>query len=73
MISAIGFLVAGVATVRAARWNGWRRYAPLATGVWMVAMLPLMATPALAAAVTVYGLLLLAVFVAVVTAPAPRP
>jgi hypothetical protein len=71
VVSMAGFLVAGVATVRARRWDSWRRYTPLALGVWMIAMLPLLATSAMAAAITVYGLLLLALCVAVATRPTP--
>ena len=69
--SAVGFIVAGVATLRARRWDGWRRFAPLATGIWLVAMVGLVDTPALTASVTVYGLLLAALGVALATQPAP--
>jgi O-antigen ligase len=71
LISAVGLLVAGVTTVRARRWTGWRRYAPLAVGVWLTAMIALVNTPALAVSVTLYGLLLLVLGVAVATSPAP--
>jgi len=71
VLSAAGFLVAGVATVRAARWDGWRRYTPVATGIWLTAMLFLVVTPALAVGVAVYGLLLTALGVALTTRPVP--
>jgi hypothetical protein len=32
-VTAIGMLIIGVAVVRAARWRGWRRFAPLGCGV----------------------------------------
>jgi hypothetical protein len=76
LLSAVGFIVAGIATVRAERWNGWRRYVPLAAGVWFAAMVFLAATSALPIAVAVYGVLLTALGVALWTQPtpaAPRP
>ncbi|MCY7341211.1 MAG: hypothetical protein LH603_05000 [Pseudonocardia sp.] len=72
IVSAVGFLVAGGATVAARRWDGWRRFTPLATGIWLVAMIVLVNTAALAASVTVYGGLLVALGVALATQPAPR-
>jgi hypothetical protein len=72
IVSAVGFVVAGVATLRARRWDGWRRFTPLATGIWLAAMMALVMTPALAVAVMLYGLLLTALGVALVTRPAPR-
>ena len=71
VLSAIGFIVAGIATVRARRWDGWRRYVPLAIGIWLVALNGLVVTPALAAAVALYGLLLTALGVALWTQPTP--
>jgi hypothetical protein len=67
LISAVGLLVAGATTVRARRWTGWRRYAPLAVGVWLTAMIALVNTPLLAVSVTVYGVLLLVLGAAVAT------
>jgi hypothetical protein len=71
LVSAAGLLVAGVATVRAGYWSGWRRFAPLAVGVWLAAMIALVDTPALAVSVTLYGLLLTGLGVAVATGPVP--
>ena len=71
VLSAIGFIVAGIATVRARRWDGWRRYVPLATGIWLVALNILVVTPTLATATAVYGLLLTALGVALWTQPTP--
>lgn len=71
LASTIGFLIAGWATLRAGVWHGWRRFTPLATGLWLVALTPI----ALAAPTTVhggvgiYGLCLLATAVALRTAP----
>jgi hypothetical protein len=71
LLSAIGFIVAGVATVRAARWNGWRRFVPLATGIWLAALVVLATTPALAIGVTLYGLFITALGVGLLTQPTP--
>lgn len=62
LLSAIGFLTAGAATLRARVWQGWSRFAPLAVGVVCCALLALGATKALAAGVALYGLALLALF-----------
>lgn len=71
LLSAIGFIVAGLATVRARRWDGWRRFVPLATGSWLVVLLGLVATPALAIGAGIYGLFLTALGVALRTQPVP--
>ncbi len=67
----MGFLVAGVATLRARRWSGWRRFTPLVTGVWLTALVGLAATTSLAGGVGIYGLCILALGVALYTQPAP--
>jgi hypothetical protein len=71
VLSAVGFLVLGVATVRAARWQGWRRYVALALGAWLLVTTYLAGTPALAGAVAIYGLLLTALGGALYTRPTP--
>jgi len=71
LLSAIGFIVAGIATVRAGRWDGWRRFVPLATGIWLAALIGLAVTPALALGVTLYGLFIVALGVALWTQPTP--
>ncbi len=37
---AAGFILLGVAVVRARRWHGWRRALPLVMGCYMIAMIP---------------------------------
>jgi hypothetical protein len=69
--SAVGFLALGRETLRAGRWQGWRRLTPLVLGIWCIPLLGLSPTKALATGVAVYGLLLLALFAALYTAPAP--
>ena len=71
--SIVGFLVAGWATLRAGRWHGWRRFTPLATGLWLVVLTPvgLTAPTLLHVGVGVYGACLLAMAVALYTDPAP--
>jgi hypothetical protein len=71
LLSAIGFIVAGIATVRAGRWDGWRRFVPLATGIWLAALVGLAATPALTIGVALYGLFITALGVALWTQPTP--
>ncbi len=69
LVSMIGFLLAGRATARAGIWSGWRRFAPLATGLWLVILnvLPVAVPALLNAGVGIYGLCLLAVAVALYT------
>jgi hypothetical protein len=47
LLTAIGMTIAGVAVVREVRWEGWRRFTPLAMGLFPFAfMFPLVATGA---------------------------
>ena len=69
--SAIGLLLAGKATLTARIWNNWRRYTPLAAGLWTTALVGIALTTALAVGVAVYGACLLAIAVALFTQPAP--
>jgi hypothetical protein len=73
IISTIGFLLAGRATLRAGAWHGWRRFTPLAAGLWLVVLTPIaLAAPTLVhGGVGVYGLCLLAMAIALHTKPAP--
>jgi hypothetical protein len=57
---AAGLLLAGVATLRTPSRSPWSRRAPLALGIWMVLMIPLQLTPALAVAISVYAVLVIA-------------
>ena len=69
VLSAIGFLVAGSATVKAKRWYGWQRFAPLALGVSTLALIGLEFTKALPTAVGIYALCFLALGIALRTRP----
>jgi len=70
--STIGFLLAGQATLRAGVWQGWRRFTPLATGIWLIVVALFGADPTLLhGMVGVYGLCLLAMAIALYTQPAP--
>lgn len=64
-LTAVGLILVGVATLRAQEWRGWHRVVPLAGGVWATALLGVSATGALAAGVAIYGLSLVALYVAV--------
>ena len=57
---AVGLLLAGNAMRRDPNRSGWARWAPLALGVWLVLMIPLQFTPALAVAVGGYAVLVVA-------------
>ncbi|MDX8031377.1 hypothetical protein SK803_14205 [Lentzea sp. BCCO 10_0856] len=67
LLIGVGFLMAGVATVRAGQWQGWRRYVPLAAGVWTTVLVGLAATGGLTLGVGVYGLCMLALGLALRT------
>lgn len=56
LIGAVGLIMAGVATLRSGTWSGWRRFTPLALGIWMAVMMPLQFTAALPIAVGVYAI-----------------
>lgn len=71
LVSAIGLLIAGKATLDAGVWLGWRRFVPLLTGIWALALVGVAATAALPAGVGVYGLGLLAMGAALHRDPAP--
>lgn len=55
VLTAAGFVIAGVVIARAGVWSGWRRYPVLAIGIWMLCMLPLQFTALLPLAVAVYA------------------
>jgi hypothetical protein len=67
VLSAVGFLLAGRATIRAGIWRDWRRFIPLALGSWSTALIGLQLTPALPTAVAVYALCFVALGIALVT------
>jgi len=73
LLTAVGFLAAGLATVRARLWHGWRRFTPLTAGLVTSALLGVNTTKALPTGVAVYGLCLLALGVALYTQPTPEP
>ena len=64
LLTGIGFLMAGVTTLKAGVWQDWRRYVPLALGIWSVLLVGIAATAGLALGVGVYGLGVLALGVA---------
>lgn len=68
VLGAIGLLLAGVAMLRFGGWTGWRRFAPVGLGAWMVVMMPLQFTAALPLAVGVYALAVIAFGIALIEA-----
>ena len=73
LLTAVGFLVLGVRTVRAGLWYGWQRVTPLALGIWTTVLMVLIVTPISALAIGVYGLCIAALGLALVTAPIAPP
>lgn len=71
--TAAGFLAAGIATMRARRWQDWRRFTPLSVGIASCALLGLNGTNALPAGIAVYGGCLLALGIALFTRPVASP
>lgn len=71
LLSAMGLLLAGYATLTAGVWTGRARLTPLVAGVWTTVLLGLAFTKALPAGVAVYGLCLLAMAVALHAQGAP--
>lgn len=55
LVTLVGFVMAGVATLRAGRWTSWRRHAPLALAVALLAVVPLQFTPLLPLSVVLYA------------------
>ena len=75
LLSAVGLLLAGRATLRAGLWTRWRRWVVLLTGVAAVALLGLQFTKALPTAVGVFelGFVLIGVALALEPEPALEP
>ena len=60
VLSAAGFLLSGFASVRHGRWGDWRRFTPLVTGAWTVALIGLQFTAILPIAFSIYATCFLA-------------
>jgi hypothetical protein len=56
VLSAVGLLLAGWATLHAGVWRHWRRFVPFAIGLVTVALIGLQFTKALPTGVAVYSL-----------------
>jgi hypothetical protein len=72
VLTAIGFILAGVAVARAGRWTGWRRYTVVAVGVWMLCMVPMQFTPLLPLSVVIYAATIAAFSIALLAEPDGR-
>ena len=72
ILLATGLLLAGWTTLRERNWDDWRRFIPLAAGVWTAALIPLQLTPVAPSAEGVYGLFFLAIGVALTTTPSKQ-
>jgi hypothetical protein len=71
LLTAAGMLAAGRATLHAGVWHDWRRFTPIATGVWSVALLGLQFTKALPTAAAVFALCFVLLGAALVGRRAP--
>ncbi len=71
LLSAIGLVLAGKATLHAGLWRDWRRFTPLVAGVWALVLVGVAFTKALPTGVGIYGLCLLALGLALYTQPSP--
>jgi hypothetical protein len=69
VLTAVGFIIAGVAVVRARRWTSWRRFTVLGVGVWMICMLPMQFTSLLPLSVAVYAVTIVAFAIALLAEP----
>jgi hypothetical protein len=69
VLTALGFITAGVAVVRAGRWTSWRRFTVLAVGIWMICMLPAQFTSLLPLSVAVYAVTVAAFAIALLAEP----
>jgi hypothetical protein len=71
VLSAVGFLLAGAATLRTTRWRDARRFIPVAIGIWAAAMLGLQFTPFLPTAAAVLTALFVALGIALMRPATP--
>ena len=73
LLTALGFVLAGVAVLRAGVWSSWRRFAPLAVGAAMVCLVPLQFTSLLAVGVTLYAVTIVGFGAALLAEPLDDP
>ncbi len=71
LLSAVGLITAGKATMQSGRWRDWRRLTPLVTGIWALILVGLVLTPVMALGIAVFGICFLALGFALYTRPAP--
>jgi hypothetical protein len=72
VLTAVGFILAGVAVAKAGRWTGWRRYPVAAIGIWMLCMVPLQFTALLPLSVVIYAATIAAFSTALLAEPDDR-
>ena len=70
LLSAVGLLLAGKATLSARRWQDWRRFTPITAGAWTLALVGIAMTKGMPTGVAIYGLCLLALGIALYSRPA---
>jgi len=71
LLSAVGLLMAGKATMETGLWRDWRRLTPLVTGIWALLLVGLVFTPVMGAGIMIFGICFLALGIALYTCPSP--
>jgi hypothetical protein len=71
VLTGIGLTAAGWAAARARLWEGWRRFTPLACGIWALLLVGLVFTSVMPLAIAVFAALLLAIGAGLLTRPTP--
>jgi hypothetical protein len=69
LLLATGLILVGKTTVKARLWRDWRRFTPLAAGIWTVVMIGLQLTKLLPTSVAIYGLCFFALSYSLYTRP----
>jgi hypothetical protein len=67
VLTCLGFLAAGWATMRERIWDGWRRFIPGVIGLWAAALICLQFTPILPMVLAIYALCFVVLGVALST------
>lgn len=73
ILVALGMILAGVATLRSGRWDGWRHVVPLGCGAYTFVFIPLVFTDLALLGIAGFFLVFLILSYAVFSHPEPRP
>jgi hypothetical protein len=70
LVTGVGLTLAGRDVLAARVWDGWRRFTPLASGVWCLLIIGLVFSPVMQASIAVWGVIVLGLAAALATEPA---